>query len=52
MAKLVRVEFIRSPKDGQWMVFEKFEDGNEQGGRRTREDMEAIFADMFRSEDE
>lgn len=52
MAKLVRVEFIRSPKDGQWMVFEKFDNGNEQGGRRSQEDMEAIFADMFRSEDE
>ncbi len=52
MAKLVRVEFIRSPKDGQWMVFEKFDDGNERGGRGSYEDMQKIFEDMFRDEDE
>ncbi len=47
MAKLVRVEFIRSRTDGEWMVFEKFEDGAEQGGRTNKEAILALVESMF-----
>lgn len=50
MAKLVRVEFIRSPEDGQWMVFEKFDNGHQQGGRRSNEDMRRILEEMLEDE--
>lgn len=47
MNKLIRVEFIRSPSDGEWMVFEKFENGAQQGSRASKEDILAIVDSMY-----
>ncbi|AXH69613.1 hypothetical protein HWB79_gp200 [Streptomyces phage LukeCage] len=46
MAKLMRVEFIRRDNGG-WMVYEKFEDGAEQGGPVGYEEARHVLANAF-----
>jgi hypothetical protein len=49
MAKLVRVEFMRRD-NGDWMAYEKYDDGSEQGGPTSREAVEAMIEEMFKDE--
>ena len=50
MVNLTRIEFIRRDNGG-WMVYEKFEDGAEQGGPVGYEEARQILASAF-GEDE
>lgn len=46
MAQLVRTEYIRRATGG-WLAYKKYEDGSEIAGPVTREEVEAMIAEMY-----
>ncbi|UMO76279.1 hypothetical protein SEA_TOMAS_91 [Streptomyces phage Tomas] len=46
--QLIRIEFIRSKKDGQWMAIRTFDDGSSNGGRFWHEDIMKELNEVFK----